>query len=136
MDLSHYLHFLLDSESSVKEVKKDAGFTEIWKHVKETILSGFDGIKTILKQRRSNDRFYLQLTVFAFIGTMFTQYNFQVMYMYLRLPPLKFTMEDFSRWMGIAGIFVMLGNYVVIPFMTKKLKINDASISLIGNENK
>ena len=45
-------------------------------------------------------------------------------------------MEDFSRWMGIAGIFVMLGNYVVIPFMTKKLKINDASISLIGNKNR
>ena len=106
------------------------------KHVKEVLLSGLGGIKTIMKERKSNDRFYLHLTIFAFVGTMFTQYNFQVMYMYLRLPPLKFTMEDFSRWMGIAGIFVMLGNYVVIPFMTKKLKINDASISLIGNKNR
>lgn len=98
------------------------------------MVSGLGGFKTILKKRKSNDRFYLLLAVFAFVGTMFTQYNFQVMYMYLRLPPLKFKMEDFSRWMGIAGVFVMCGNYVIIPLMTKKLKFNDATISLIGKE--
>ena len=120
-------------ESSLKEVKKETTLIEIKKHVKDTVLSGLDGVKSILKKRRSNDRFYLLLTVFAFVGTMFTQYNFQVMYMYLRLPPLKFTMEDFSRWMGIAGVFVMFGNYIVIPLMTKKMKFNDATISLMGN---
>ena len=102
--------------------------------MKEVLVSGLGGFKTILKKRKSNDRCYLLLAVFAFVGTMFTQYNFQVMYMYLRLPPLKFKMEDFSRWMGIAGVFVMCGNYVIIPLMTKKLKFNDATISLIGKE--
>ena len=126
------IHFSGDA-SELAEAKKSASLIEMKKHVKEVLLSGLGGIKTIMKERKSNDRFYLHLTIFAFVGTMFTQYNFQVMYMYLRLPPLKFTMEDFSTWMGIAGVFVMAGNYGVIPLMTKKFKVNDATISLMGN---
>jgi hypothetical protein len=107
------------------------GSASVKKHAVDLLASFLDGFKAVLKKRGSNSRTYLVLTMFSFLGVMFTHYGFSQWYMYMRLK-LNFAMEDFTLWMGVAGIFNLIGNYIFVPVLTKKFKFHDSTIALIG----
>ena len=103
------------------------------KHVVDLLASFLDGFKAVMKKRGSNSRAYLVLTMFSFLCVMFTHYGFSQWYMYMRLK-LSFRMEDFTLWMGVAGTFNLMGNYIFVPLVTKKFKFHDGTICLIGKK--
>ena len=112
---------------------ENKGSVSVKKNVVDLLASFLEGFKAVMKKRGSNSRAYLVLTMFSFLGVMFTHYAFSQWYMYMRLK-LNFAMEDFTLWMGVAGIFNLIGNYIVIPLLTKKFKFHDGTICLIGKQ--
>ena len=109
--------------------------------ITDLMKSGIQGFKSVLKKRDSNDRFHLIVAMLSFLGVMVTQYSYSQVFMYVRLK-LNFAMEDFSVWYGFAGVFIMAGNYIFVPFVTKSCsfvpsrfpKFQDATIALIGTK--
>ena len=120
----------LDASSETK-LNKRRGINEIKKEMKESSKAFLQGLQTVLKKRDLNTRRYLVVTMLSFLGVLFSQNNFSQYFMYLRLK-LNFKMEDFSYWSGYSGIFIVIGNFVFVPFVTKRLKFHDATIALIG----
>ena len=99
--------------------------------VRLAILSSIEGFKTVLKKRPHNARFCLIMLIFAFLVEMFTAYAWGNYYMYYRLR-LDFGMTDFTMLMSIAGICGLAGQFVFVPFFTKKLQFHASAISLLG----
>ena len=110
---------------------KGRGINEIKKEMAESSKAFLQGLQTVLKKRDLNTRRYLMLTMLSFLGVLFASNNFNQYFMYLRLK-LNFKMEDFSYWSGYSGIFIVIGNFIFVPFVTKRLKFHDATIALIG----
>ena len=52
-------------------------------------------------------------------------------FLYLR-KQLKFEMGTFARYITISGIFGLLGQYVVLPFLSRRIGLRDSLILLIG----
>ena len=123
-------HVLLGACSETK-INKRRGINEIKKEMKDSSKAFLLGLQTVLKKRDLNTRYYLVLTMLSFLGVLFSQNNFSQYFMYLRLK-LNFKMEDFSYWSGYSGIFIVIGNFIFVPFVTKRLKFHDATIALIG----
>ena len=117
--------------SSETKLNKRRGIDEIKKEMKESSKAFLQGLQTVLKKRDLNTRRYLVVTMLSFLGVLFSQNNFSQYFMYLRLK-LNFKMEDFSYWSGYSGIFIVIGNFIFVPFVTKRLKFHDATIALIG----
>ena len=117
--------------SSETKLNKRRGIDEIKKEMKESSKAFLQGLQTVLKKRYLNTRSYLVVTMLSFLGVLFSQNNFSQYFMYLRLK-LNFKMEDFSYWSGYSGIFIVIGNFIFVPFVTKRLKFHDATIALIG----
>ena len=113
------------------KLNKRQGINEIKKKIKESSEAFLQGLQTVLKKRGLNTRRYLVLTMLSFLGVLFASNNFNQYFMYLRLK-LNFKMEDFSYWSGYSGIFIVIGNFIFVPFVTKRLKFHDATIALIG----
>ena len=113
------------------KLNKRQGINEIKKKMKESSKAFLQGLQTVLKKRGLNTRRYLVLTMLSFLGVLFASNNFNQYFMYLRLK-LNFKMEDFSYWSGYSGIFIVIGNFIFVPFVTKRLKFHDATIALIG----
>ena len=113
------------------KLNKRQGINEIKKKMKESSEAFLQGLQTVLKKRGLNTRRYLVLTMLSFLGVLFASNNFNQYFMYLRLK-LNFKMEDFSYWSGYSGIFIVIGNFIFVPFVTKRLKFHDATIALIG----
>ena len=116
---------------SEKKNDKRRGIIQIKKEMKESSKAFLQGLQTVLKKRDLNTRYYLIVTMLSFLGVLFSQNNFSQYFMYLRLK-LNFKMEDFSYWSGYSGIFIVIGNFLFVPFATKRLKFHDATIALIG----
>ena len=116
---------------SETKMNKGRGINEIKKEMKESSKAFLQGLQTVLKKRDLNTRYYLVVTMLSFLGVLFSQNNFSQYFMYLRLK-LNFKMEDFSYWSGYSGIFIVIGNFLFVPFVTKRLKFHDATIALIG----
>ena len=113
------------------KLNKRQGINEIKKNIKESSEAFLQGLQTVLKKRGLNTRRYLVLRMLSFLGVLFASNNFNQYFMYLRLK-LNFKMEDFSYWSGYSGIFIVIGNFLFVPFVTKRLKFHDATIALIG----
>ena len=113
------------------KLNKRQGINEIKKKMKESSKAFLQGLQTVLKKRDLNTRYYLVVTMLSFLGVLFASNNFNQYFMYLRLK-LNFKMEDFSYWSGYSGIFIVIGNFIFVPFVTKRLKFHDATIALIG----
>ena len=102
------------------------------KLVIKSLLDFKEGFRTVLKERPNNDRFCIILLIIAFLLEMFTNYQWNNLYMYYRLK-LKFGMEEFSLLMTLAGMVGLSGQYIFVPLFVRVLKFHDATISLLGN---
>ena len=100
----------------------------------KSILDCKEGFRTVLKKRPNNDRLCIILLITAFLLEMFTNYQWNNLYMYYRLK-LKFGMEDFSLLMSLAGMAGLSGQYIFVPLFVRVLKFHDATISLLGKKN-
>ena len=72
------------------------------------------------------------MLITAFILEMFTNYAWGNTFMYYRLK-LQFNMTDFSTLISIAGMFGVMGQFVIVPLFTKALSFHASTISLLGN---
>ena len=91
-----------------------------------------EGLRTVLKKRKYNDRLCVILLISAFLLEMFTDNQWVNIFMYYRLK-LKFRMEDFTTLMSLAGFVGLTGQYIFVPLFLNVLKFHDATISCLGN---
>ena len=54
-------------------------------------------------------------------------------YLYLR-KVLKFDGVQYTRFVTASGLINLAGKYIVVPFLSKKLKWRDSTIALIGTK--
>lgn len=90
------------------------------------------GFTTVLKKRPSNQRFCLIMLMTAFHLEILTNYMKGNYFLYYKLKPLSFTMEDFALLASFSGLYLMACQFVLVPFFSKILKLRDATLCLIG----
>ena len=97
----------------------------------KNLKEGFSAV--FCKVREHNGRLLLLLLILAFELEMFSAKGiWSSSYLYMR-KVLKFDAIQFSRFISISGIINLGGNYIVVPFLSKKLKWSDSAIALTGN---
>ena len=90
-------------------------------------------INTIFKKRQYHTRTLILCLIVAFELEYFVwRGQMSTFFLYLR-KQLKFEMSTFARYITISGIFGLLGQYVVLPFLSRRLGLRDSLILLIGN---
>ena len=88
--------------------------------------------QTLFKKRENHTRALMLLLILAYELDYFVlKGHWSTSYMFVR-KTLKFTMTDYSRFITIAGIMGLLGQYVVLPYMSTKLLWKDSIIGMIG----
>ena len=88
--------------------------------------------QTLFKKREHHTRALILLLILAYELDYFVlKGHWSTSYMFVR-KTLKFTMTDYSRFITIAGIMGLLGQYVVLPYMSTKLLWRDSLIGMIG----
>ena len=88
--------------------------------------------QTLFKKREHHTRALMLFLILAYELDYFVlKGHWSTSYMFVR-KTLKFTMTDYSRFITIAGIMGLLGQYVVLPYMSTKLLWKDSTIGMIG----
>ena len=88
--------------------------------------------QTLFKKREHHTRALMLFLILAYELDYFVlKGHWSTSYMFVR-KTLKFTMTDYSRFITIAGIMGLLGQYVVLPYMSTKLLWKDSVIGMIG----
>ena len=114
--------------------KKEAKSTQRAAHLKCALLmkTMCQGFTAVLKKRPSNERFCLIMLMLAFHLEILNNYMYyRNYYMYFRLI-LRFTMEYFTLFSSLVGLYLMTCQFVLVPLFSKVLKLRDATIALIG----
>ena len=121
-------------EEPIETIKLDESDAARWKR---KIRSLFDirnmkeGFVAVFKKRDNNMRTYLILMIFCFEMEQFINVGeWGSSYLYLRRV-LGFTMSDFSRYLTVIGVIGIIAQYITVPIMSEKLKLHDATITLI-----
>ena len=89
------------------------------------------GAKTLFKKQSARSVILLLILAFEMEYFVFRGHH-TTSYLFLR-KQLKFTMIEFIRMITILGIFGLIGQYIVLPFMSKRLRWRDSYIILIGD---
>eukprot|EP00096_Caligus_rogercresseyi_P009399 TRINITY_DN3188_c0_g1_i2.p1 TRINITY_DN3188_c0_g1~~TRINITY_DN3188_c0_g1_i2.p1 ORF type:complete len:479 (-),score=76.45 TRINITY_DN3188_c0_g1_i2:14-1450(-) len=90
------------------------------------------GLRATFRKRENGLRKYLLLLILAFLLELFLYGGRgSVFFLYFR-KKFKWTEIDFSKFMIIFGIQGLLAQFFVIPFLTKRLQMRDATIILLG----
>lgn len=93
-----------------------------------------EGFAAVFKKREHNNRLYIILLIVVFVVEFFCNVGmWNNMYLYLRRT-LEWDGTTFGRFTTIMGVIGLIAQYIVVPFLSNKLKLHDSTISLLGEQ--
>ena len=95
-------------------------------------LSGItEGFAAVFKRREGNRRVCIMLTLVAMtLDTFAGRGKWQSLFLYFR-KVLNWTISQYSSFMSTLGLIGAISNYVLVPFMSRKLGFHDSTISVV-----
>ena len=91
-----------------------------------------DGFAAVLKKRDHYKRAIIILLLVSFELEIFAlNGKWSSFYLFFRRQ-LQWTIIEYSRYTTILGVIGLVAQYLVVPFLTKKLHFQDYTIAIIG----
>ena len=123
------------SIAAIKEIK--AAKEEDKMGLRDKILRFFkisgvsEGFTTVIKEREGYKRLCIILTIIAMTLDSFSaRGKWQSLLLYFR-KVLSWTITQYSSFMSSLGLIGAISNYVLVPFMSRKLLLHDSTIAII-----
>ena len=90
-----------------------------------------EGFRTVFKKREGNRRMYVVITITAITIDVFAgRGRWQSLFLYFR-KVLNWSITQHSTFMSTLGLTGAISNYIFIPFLSRKVLLHDATISII-----
>jgi hypothetical protein len=90
-----------------------------------------EGFSAVFKKREGNKRICILLTLVAMtLDTFAGRGKWQSLFLYFR-KVLNWTISQYSSFMSSLGLIGAISNYVLVPFMSRKLCFHDSTISIV-----
>jgi len=91
-----------------------------------------DGFKTVFRKRDNNLRsFIIMLTIAFLLEIMLTNGKGPITYLYFRRK-FSWDMSQFGSYIGIYGFVSIFAQFVVVPFLSQKMKLHDTTIGMLA----
>ena len=124
--------------SSIKAVKEmEEAKEEDRMGIREKVVRFFrisgvsEGFITVVKKREGNKRLCIILTIIAMtLDTFAARGKWQSLLLYFR-KVLSWTISQYSSFMSSLGLIGAISNYILVPFMSRKLLLHDSTIAII-----
>ena len=115
-----YSVFVKESVIATEQEKQDHGLFD-FQNVKECL-------RTAFKKRPNNGRTYILLLILNFAVFMFCLNTSHYDYLLVQLK-YDWTIVEYSNYLSVQRICRMLGLFLLLPLLSKILKINDALVA-------
>ena len=90
-----------------------------------------EGFVTVLKKRDGSKRVCILLTLVAMtLDSFAARGKWQSLFLYFR-KVLNWSVTQYSSYMSSLGLIGAISNYVLVPFMSRKLLFHDSTIAII-----
>ena len=90
-----------------------------------------EGFSTVFKRREGNRRMYVIITIIAITVDVFAaRGRWQSLFLYFR-KVLNWSITQYSTYMSTLGLTGAIGSYILVPFLSRKVLLHDATISII-----
>ena len=112
-----------------KQKSKDGVINKLCGSFKGSRLT--EGFETVFKKRNGSQRMCIIISIAAItLDSFAARGKWQNLFLYFR-KVLDWTITQYSSFMSSLGLIGAISNYILVPFLSQKLHMNDSTIAII-----
>ena len=112
-----------------KQKSKDGVINKLCGSFKGSRLT--EGFQTVFKKRNGNQRMCIIISIAAItLDSFAARGKWKNLFLYFR-KVLNWTITQYSSFMSSLGLIGAISNYILVPFLSQKLHMNDSTIAII-----